>query len=121
MENKKLPHDHGTHTLEVFEGTFENRSFEDAADIFSLVSDSTRLKIFCLLCHTEDCVINIAAAVQMSSPAVSHHLRVLKNAHLISSRKEGKEVYYTVAETREAELLHAAVDKMMEIRGCETI
>lgn len=70
MENKKLPHDHGTHTLEIFKGTYENRSFEDAADIFSLVSDSTRLKIFCLLCHTEDCVINIAAAVQMSSPAV---------------------------------------------------
>ena len=114
MENKKLPHDHGTHTLEIFKGTYENRSFEDAADIFSLVSDSTRLKIFCLLCHTEDCVINIAAAVQMSSPAVSHHLRVLKNARLISSRKAGKEVYYTVADTREAELLHAAVDKMME-------
>ena len=46
MENKKLPHDHGTHTLEIFKGTYENRSFEDAADIFSLVSDSTRLKIF---------------------------------------------------------------------------
>ena len=57
----------------------------------------------------------------MSSPAVSHHLRVLKNARLISSRKAGKEVYYTVADTREAELLHAAVDKMMEIRGCDTL
>lgn len=118
-EHAKLPHDHGTHTLEIFEGTFENHSFEDVADIFSLVSDSTRLKIFCLLCHTEDCVINLAAAVQMSSPAVSHHLRVLKNAHLIQSRKVGKEVYYTVADTREAELLHGAVDRMMEIRGCD--
>ena len=55
----------------------------------------------------------------MSSPAVSHHLRVLKNAKLVASRKVGKEVYYTVADTREAALLHGAVDRMMEIRGCE--
>ena len=119
MKQYILPHDHGTNTLEIFAGTHENKSFEDVADIFSLVSDSTRLKIFCLLCHTEDCVINIAAAVDMSSPAVSHHLRVLKNAKLVASRKVGKEVYYTVADTREAALLHGAVDRMMEIRGCE--
>ncbi|MBE6031108.1 MAG: winged helix-turn-helix transcriptional regulator [Clostridiales bacterium] len=111
----KLPHDHGTNTLEIFEKSYENKSFEEVADLFSLVSDSTRLKIFSLLCHTEDCVINIAAAVGMSSPAVSHHLRVLKQSHLIGSRKVGKEVYYTVAETKEAELLHGAVDRMMEI------
>ncbi|MBQ2747756.1 MAG: winged helix-turn-helix transcriptional regulator [Firmicutes bacterium] len=111
----KLPHDHGTNTLEIFEKSYENKSFEEVADLFSLVADSTRLKIFSLLCHTEDCVINIAAAVGMSSPAVSHHLRVLKQSHLIGSRKVGKEVYYTVAETKEAELLHGAVDRMMEI------
>lgn len=119
MEKNKLPHDHGTHTLEIFEGTFENKSFEDVADLFSLISDSTRLKIFCLLCHTEDCVLNIAAAIEMSSPAVSHHLRVLKGAKLVSSRKVGKEVYYTIADNREAELLHGAVDRMLEIRCSE--
>lgn len=112
---KVLPHDHGTNTLEVFEKAYENKSFEEVADLFSLIADSTRLKIFCLLCHTEDCVINIAAAVGMSSPAVSHHLRVLKQSHLIAGRKVGKEVYYTIADTKEAELLHGAVDRMMEI------
>ena len=116
MEKIKLPHDHGTNTIEIIEGTLENKSFEEVADIFAIVSDSTRLKIFCLLCHTEDCVINIAAAVEMSSPAVSHHLRVLKNARLVSSKKVGKEVYYTMADTCEAKLLHGAVDKMMQIK-----
>lgn len=119
MTDHILPHDHGTNTLEVFEKTYENRSFEDVADMFALVGDSTRLKIFCLLCHTEDCVINIAAAVNMSSPAVSHHLRVLKQSKLIASRKVGKEVYYTIANTKEATLLHGAVDRMMEIKCCE--
>ena len=60
--------------------------------------------------------MNIAAAIEMSSPAVSHHLRVLKGAKLVSSRKVGKEVYYTIADNREAELLHGAVDRMLEIR-----
>ena len=115
MDNR-LPHDHGTHTMEIFEGTFEHKSFEDVADIFGVLADATRLKVFCLLCHAEDCVVNIAAAVGMSSPAVSHHLKVLKANKLISSHKVGKEVYYTVADTKEAELLHEAVDHMMEIR-----
>ena len=111
-----LPHDHGTRTFEIFEGTFSETSFEDVADMFSVIADSTRLKVFTLLCHTEDCVINIAATVGMSSPAVSHHLKVLKTYKLISSRKVGKEVYYTVADTNEAKLLHKAVDDMMQIR-----
>ena len=113
---RKLPHDHGTKTLEIFERSYADKSFEEAAYMFTLIGDSTRLKIFSLLCHTEDCVINIAAAVEMSSPAVSHHLRILKQARLIESRKVGKEVYYTLAESREAELLHAVVDKMMKIK-----
>ena len=119
MKQYKLPHDHGTNTLEIFAGTHENKSFEDVADIFSLVSDSTRLKIFCLLCHTEDCVINIAAAVDMSSPAVSHHLRILKKSGIISSRRDGKEVYYSLADTPQAKLLHRSIDALFEI-SCPT-
>ena len=116
MNNKiVLPHDHGTKTLEVMQ-EYNQKSFEEIADVFSLLSDSTRLKIFCLLCHAQDCVINIAAAVDMSSPAVSHHLKVLKTAGLIESCKAGKEVYYSLAKTKEAELLHRAVDEIMQIR-----
>lgn len=83
---------------------------------FSLIGDSTRLKILWLLCHSEECVINIAAAIDMSSPAVSHHLKVLKQAGVITSKRVGKEAYYTLADTEEAEIIHNAIDKILDIK-----
>ena len=63
----------------------------------------------------EECVSDIAAAVNMSSPAVSHHLRNLKQSGLIISRREGKEVLYTLAKTKEAILVHQMIDDIFEI------
>ncbi len=120
MEKERtLPHDHGTHTDEILrevEISPDGTAFENAADTFSLLADSSRLKIFFLLCHTEDCVVNIAAAVEMTPPAVSHHLRILKGAGLIQSRKMGKEVYYKISDDYEAQLLHKAVDSVLDIK-----
>lgn len=116
MTPDKLPHDHGTNTLELIKIVPKVHTFEEVSDSFALISDSTRLKIFWLLCHSEDCVVNIAAAVGMSSPATSHHLRVLKQAKLITSSKKGKEVHYKIADTSEAELLHKSIDSLLEIK-----
>lgn len=52
----------------------------------------------------------------MSSPAVSHHLRLLKQAGLLESRREGKEMYYKLAKTTEASLLHHALDDILDIK-----
>ena len=93
----------------------KTEEFQTVAGLFSQLGDSSRIRIFWLLCHCEECVINIAAIMQMSSPAVSHHLSKLKSCGLITSRREGKEVYYKAAETKEAQLLHHMVEKMVEI------
>ena len=53
--------------------------------------------------------------MDMSSPAVSHHLRQLKAVGLITSKREGKEMYYKAADTEEAHLLHKAIEKLMRI------
>ena len=111
----KLPHDHGTRT-EFLEARPSEESFGKASDAFSLIGDSTRLKILWLLCHSEECVINIAAAIDMSSPAVSHHLKVLRQAGVITSKRVGKEAYYTLADTEEAEIIHNAIDKILDIK-----
>ena len=66
-------------------------NFQIVADIFKQVGDPTRVRIFWLLCHCEECVQNISALMEMSSPAVSHHLRGLKDNGLIVSRRVGKE------------------------------
>jgi DNA-binding transcriptional ArsR family regulator len=105
-----LPHDHGYKTSTVLKTMPEQETFDRIASTFDLISDPTRVKILWLLCHTEDCVANIAAAVEMSSPAVSHHLRVFKQAGLLAHRKNGKEVYYTLADTDEARQIHHIVD-----------
>lgn len=105
-----LPHDHGNQTCDFVASMPEQETFDGVAATFDLLSDPTRVKILWLLCHTEDCVANIAASVEMSSPAVSHHLRVLKQAGLLAHRKSGKEVYYTLADTDEARQIHHIVD-----------
>lgn len=110
LNHIQLPHDHGGSTSALLQEMPKQKTFDAIAETFTLISDSTRVKILWLLCHTEDCVANIAAAVDMSSPAVSHHLRVLKQAGLLAYRKNGKEVYYTLADTEEAKQIHHIVD-----------
>ena len=89
--------------------------FQTVADILKQLGDGSRIRIFWLLCHCEGCVINLSAMVEMSSPAVSHHLKQLKAGGLIVSRREGKEVYYKAAETQRAQLLHRVIEELVEI------
>lgn len=90
-------------------------SFQTVADVFKQLSDSSRVRIFWLLCHCEECVIDLSAMVGMSSPAVSHHLRQLRESGLLVSRRVGKEVYYRAAENEQAQLLHRMIERTMEI------
>ncbi|MBR1408446.1 MAG: winged helix-turn-helix transcriptional regulator [Clostridia bacterium] len=115
MPKRILPHNHGDDLELLLERIPETEGLGLAADLFKEVSDSTRLRIFWLLCHCEECVINLSAVMDMSPPAVSHHLARLRTAGLIVSRREGKEVYYRAAETKAAQLLHRMVEDMVEI------
>lgn len=89
--------------------------FQTIVEIFRQLGDTTRIRIFFLLCHCEECVINISSMMDMSSPAVSHHLRQLKSYGLITSRREGKEVYYKAADTNQAQLLHHMIEQVIKI------
>lgn len=117
MDYSKLPHHHGEENLpsELHEHLQKIDHFQSVADVFRQLSDPTRLRIFWLLCHCEECVVNISAMMDMSSPAVSHHLRPLKNSALIVSRREGKEVYYKAADTPQSQLLHHMIEDVMVI------
>ena len=114
MSSIDLPHHHCEWNPELNKVAGID-SFQKAADIFRLLGDGSRLRIFWLLCHCEECVINISALVNMSSPAVSHHLRQLKISGLITSRRDGKEMYYKAADTEESKILHLAIEKILEI------
>ena len=90
-------------------------ALSDLAELYRVFGDSTRIRIFWLLCHCEECVINISALMDMSSPAVSHHLKLLRAGNLITSRREGKEVYYKAADTEQSHLLHDMIEKIAKI------
>ncbi len=68
----------------------------DLADLFKIFGDSTRIKILCGLFQAEMCVCDIAALLGMTQSAISHQLRVLKQARLVKYRKDGKVVYYSL-------------------------
>ena len=68
----------------------------DLAELFKVFGDSTRMKIICCLFEHEMCVCDIAELINSTQSAVSHQLRVLKQAKLVKGRKEGKAVYYSL-------------------------
>ena len=109
------PHDHGQPLERDLSHMPSADDFQTAADIFKQLGDGSRIRIFWLLCHCEECVINLSAMVNMSSPAVSHHLKQLKAGGLIVSRREGKEVYYRAADTEQVRLLHHMLEALVKI------
>lgn len=115
MAKIEIPHQHSGHLAEILQKMPEEEAFAVAADVFSQLSDATRLRILWILSHSEECVTNIAAAIHMSDPAVSHHLRILKTKGLVTSRRIGKEVHYTLADTEAARLMHRMIDDVFEM------
>ena len=117
MAEFQLPHDHGasSQAASLHQEVMQVAHFAAAAEVFKQLSDPTRVRMFWLLSHREECVINLAALLEMSSPAVSHHLRSLTESGLLVSRRDGKEVYYKAADTAQIRMLHEIVEQVMEI------
>lgn len=70
----------------------------DLADLFKVFGDSTRIKILYVLFESEMCVCDIAQLLGMTQPAISHHLRSLKQMRLVKSRRDGKTIFYSLAD-----------------------
>ena len=110
-----LPHSHDAREQNVISHMPDADTITTVAEAMKLLGDPSRLRIFWILCHCEECVLNIAAMTGMSSPAVSHHLRLLKSGGLIESRRSGKEMYYRAAGTELAQALHHASETVAKI------
>lgn len=110
MIHHSLPHEHTQNIDKILNIMPESPEFQKASRLFKLISDTSRLRIFWFLCHTEECVCNIASAVEMSTAAVSHHLQILQVNNLITNRRIGKEVHYTLADTENAAFVHKMVE-----------
>ena len=70
----------------------------DLAELFKVFGDSTRIRILFVLFEAEVCVCDLAEVLHMTQSAVSHQLRILKQAKLVNARREGKSVFYSLAD-----------------------
>ena len=86
----------------------------DLAELFKVFGDSTRIRILYVLFESEMCVCDIAALLEMSQSAISHQLRVLKQARLVRARREGKTVYYFLADDHVRAIIGQGMEHITE-------
>lgn len=115
MKGSPLPHNHGHSHEDVIKSMPDEKQIFAVAQAIKQLSDPSRLRIFWLLCQYEECVLNIASIMGMSSPAVSHHLRQLKSSGLICAKRIGKEMYYHCSDSKLSLSLHNMIKELAEI------
>lgn len=76
----------------------EETELYDLAELFKVFGDSTRIRILFVLFEAEVCVCDLAQALNMTQSAISHQLRILKQNKLVKSRREGKSIFYSLAD-----------------------
>ena len=86
----------------------------DLADFFKVFADGTRIRILCALLYGEMCVCDIASTLSMTQSAISHQLRVLKQASLVLSRREGKTIYYMLSADHIIHILSQGMEHIEE-------
>ena len=84
------------------------------SELFKALADETRIKILHLVAQRELCVCDLAFLLEMSLPAVSHHLRFLKALRLVKNRKEGKMVFYSLEDNHVLSLIEQAREHYIE-------
>ncbi len=86
----------------------------DLAELFKMFGDSTRIRILFVLFEAEVCVCDLAAALNMTVSAVSHQLKLLKQSKLIKSRREGRSVFYSLADDHVRTIVSQGMEHITE-------
>ena len=89
-------------------------TMEHIAELFKGFADPTRVHILYLLAEREQCVTDIAEAVELSQSAISHQLRILKQMQLIKFRREGKNILYSLADDHVKTILEMGLEHVLE-------
>lgn len=86
----------------------------DAAELFKIFGDSTRIRILSAISQAELCVCDLATVLNMTKSAVSHQLRILRQAKLVKNRRSGKEVYYSLDDDHVYKIINLALEHVKE-------
>ena len=92
----------------------DESTMKELADFYKVFGDATRIRILCVLLQQEVCVCDLAAILGMTQSAISHQLRILKQAGLVKFRKEGKTVFYFLADDHVRSILGQGMEHITE-------
>lgn len=107
-------HVHGEAVGKAIDGMPSEDALYDVAELFKVFGDSTRTRIISALFSAELCVCDIAKLLNMTKSAVSHQLRVLRTSKLVKYRREGKELFYSLADDHIIKIYKLALEHVEE-------
>ncbi len=90
------------------------QTLKDLADFYKVFADPTRVKLLCVLLETEMCVCDLAEVLKMTQSAISHQLRMLKQMKLVKNRREGKTVFYSLADDHIQTIISQGMEHISE-------
>lgn len=92
----------------------DQEHLKELADFYKVFGDLTRIKILCVLLEAEMCVCDLAKLLEMTQSAISHQLRVLKQMKLVKNRRDGKTVYYSLADGHIQNIISQGMEHVAE-------
>ena len=110
----EVTHDHKDAVEKLENDMPDEELLYDLAELFKIFGDSTRIKILYVLLEAEMCVCDIAQLLNMNQSAISHQLRVLKQSQLVKFRREGKTVFYSLADGHVRTILSQGMEHLAE-------
>lgn len=105
---------HNTIIEQVKSKMYPDDRMKDLADFYKIFGDATRIRILCVLMQSEMCVCDLAELLHMTQSAISHQLRVLKQMKLVKYRRDGKTIFYSLADNHIQTIIHQGMEHITE-------
>ena len=110
----ELLHAHPERIAKIRENMPDDDTLIDLSELFKVFGDSTRIRILFVLFEAEVCVCDLAEALNMTQSAISHQLKILKQNKLVKSRREGKSVFYSLADDHVRTIISMGLEHIEE-------
>lgn len=114
VECCEVHHVHENLVHQIEDGMPSEETMQGLAEFYKVFGDPTRIKILCTLFQSELCVCDLAEVTGMTQSAISHQLRMLKQMKLVKNRREGKIVYYSLADAHIQSILNQGMEHIAE-------
>ena len=109
-----MKHNHNNAVNMVKENMLSDIELIDLSNFFSVLGDFTRIKILNVISKEELCVYDITSLMNITQSAVSHQLKILKEAKLVKARRQGKEIFYSLADDHVITIINQGIEHLGE-------